>query len=83
MPAGVTGSDVMTGLSHCLHMSGAFHLPYTAEPGFAVLNNERGARLTEAGNGDVAQLWVLTTGFEDGGLRTSGILRRHLLTYQL
>lgn len=67
MPTGVTASDVMTGLSHCLDMSRAFHLPHAAEPSFGVLNHQRGARLADAGVNDRAQLWIFATGFEDGG----------------
>ncbi len=62
----------MTGMAHCLHMSKAFDLPYNSEPGFGVLNHERGAHLAAAGVADRPQLWVLTTGFEDGGQMDGG-----------
>ncbi|KAI9008580.1 hypothetical protein DFJ74DRAFT_687954 [Hyaloraphidium curvatum] len=56
----------MAGMAHCMNMAKAFHLPYAAEPGFGVLNHERAAQLASAGvDGNRAQLWVLTTGFED------------------
>lgn len=67
-PAGVKGADVMTSMAHCMHMSKTFNLPYNEEPSFGVLNHERGVHLAKAGMSDRPQLWVLTTGFEDGKL---------------